>query len=40
MENSNIKRKALGKGLEELFNSEPIDYTKVEEKIIEETPKE
>lgn len=40
MENSNIKRKALGKGLEELFNSEPIDYAKVEEKIIEETPKE
>lgn len=40
MEQSNIKRKALGKGLEELFSSEPIDYTKVEEKIIEETPKE
>ncbi len=37
---SNIKRKALGKGLEELFNSEPLDYTSVEEKIIEETPEE
>lgn len=37
---NNIKRKALGKGLEELFNSEPIDYVSVEEKIIEETPKE
>ncbi len=40
MEQNNIKRKALGKGLEELFNSEPIDYTRVEEKIIEQTPKE
>lgn len=40
MEQNNIKRKALGKGLEELFNSEPIDYTKVEEKIVSETPKE
>lgn len=40
MEQNNIKRKALGKGLEELFNSEPIDYTKVEEKIVNETPKE
>ena len=40
MEQTNIKRKALGKGLEELFSSEPIDYTKVEEKIIDQTPKE
>ncbi len=40
MEQNNIKRKALGKGLEELFSSEPIDYTKVEEKIVSETPKE
>lgn len=40
MEQNNIKRKALGKGLEELFNSEPMDYTKVEEKIVNETPKE
>lgn len=40
MEQNNIKRKALGKGLEELFNSEPIDYNKVEEKIVTETPKE
>ena len=40
IEQNNIKRKALGKGLEELFNSEPIDYTKVEEKIVNETPKE
>lgn len=38
--NNNIKRKALGKGLEELFSSEPINYEKVEEKIISTTPKE
>lgn len=34
------KRKALGRGLEELFLNEPMDYNKVEEKIITETPKE
>ena len=39
MEN-NIPRKALGKGLEELFNSEPIDFSQVEEKIITTTPKD
>ena len=33
------KRRALGKGLEELFNTEQIDINKVEEKIIENTPK-
>ena len=36
----NSKRRALGRGLEELFYNEPIDYNKVEEKIITETPKE
>ena len=40
MENNNIPRKALGKGLEELFNNEPLDFNKVEEKIIETTPKD
>lgn len=40
METSNIPRKALGKGLEELFNNEPLDFNKVEEKIINSTPKE
>ena len=40
MENNNLKRRALGRGLEELFNNEPIDYNKMEEKIITETPKE
>lgn len=40
MENNNIKRRALGRGLEELFNNEPMDYNKIEEKIITETPKE
>lgn len=39
MENNN-KRRALGRGLEELFYNEPIDYSKVEEKILTETPKE
>jgi len=34
------KRRALGKGLEELFNSEVLDYSAVEEKILTETPKE
>ncbi|MDD4035783.1 MAG: ParB/RepB/Spo0J family partition protein [Bacilli bacterium] len=32
------KRKALGKGLEELFNMEPLDINKLEQKIVEETP--
>ena len=46
MENNNIqesgipKRRALGRGLEELFNSEVLDYSSVEEKIVNETPKE
>ena len=40
MENNNVKRRALGRGLEELFNNEPLDYIKIEEKIITETPKE
>lgn len=39
MENNNIKRRALGRGLEELFNNEPIDYNRMEEKIVTETPK-
>ena len=34
------KRRALGKGLEELFNSEVLDYSSVEEKIVNETPKD
>ena len=34
------RRKALGRGLEELFNNEPIDYERIEEKIIESTTKE
>lgn len=34
------RRKALGRGLEELFNNEPIDYEKIEEKIIEESNNE
>lgn len=34
------RRRALGKGLEELFNSEILDYSSVEEKIVDETPKD
>ena len=40
MENNNTtesgipKRRALGRGLEELFNSEILDYATVEEKIV------
>ena len=46
METNNIadsaipKRRALGRGLEELFNSEVLDYNTVEETIVNETPKE
>ena len=38
--NNNIKRKALGKGLEELFSSEPMTFDTVETTIINETPKD
>lgn len=34
------KRRALGKGLEELFNNEQLDISKVEESIVSTTPKE
>ena len=34
------KRRALGKGLEELFNNEQLDLNKFEKTIIESTPKE
>lgn len=34
------KRRALGRGLEELFNNEPINIAQVEEKIVNNTPKE
>lgn len=36
----NNRRKALGRGLEELFNNEPMNYESLEEKIIDLTPKE
>lgn len=36
---NNPKRRALGRGLEELFNIEDISMNKIEEKIIEETSK-
>ena len=34
------RRKALGRGLEELFNNEPIEYERIEEKIMSETANE
>ena len=34
------RRKALGRGLEELFNNEPMDYEKIEERIIDESTNE
>ena len=37
---TSTKRRALGRGLEELFYNEPIDYNKVEENILTETPRE
>ena len=40
IQETSTKRRALGRGLEELFYNEPINYEKVEEKIIKETPKD
>ena len=37
MDNNNYKRRALGKGLEELFNNEQIDFNQIEEKILDST---
>ena len=34
------KRKALGKGLEELFNSESLELEKIETRIMEEATKD
>ena len=35
-----VRRRALGKGLEELFGGEVLDFDTLEEKIVNETPKE
>lgn len=40
MKEQENKRRALGMGLEELFNSENLDFDRVEKEIIESTPKE
>ena len=40
MKEDNNKRRALGMGLEELFNTEMLDFDQVENKIVEETPKD
>lgn len=39
-EENSSKRRALGMGLEQLFNSEMLDLDQVENKIVEETPKD
>lgn len=39
-EENNSKRRALGMGLEQLFNSEMLDLDQVENKIVKETPKD
>ena len=36
--NQEIRRKTLGRGLEDLFQDDTLDYEKVEEKILRETP--
>ncbi len=38
MKEDNSKRRALGMGLEQLFNTEMLDFDQVENKIVEETP--
>ena len=40
MKELDTKRKALGRGLEELFNSESLELSKIENKIIEEADKD
>ena len=40
MKEENNRRRALGMGLEQLFNTEILDFDNVENKIIEETPKD
>ena len=37
---NNYKRRALGKGLEDLFSSEQLNFDNLEEKIIDSTPKD
>jgi len=40
MKEENNKRRALGMGLEQLFNSEFLDFDQVEKEIVNETPKD
>ena len=40
MDSNNYKRRALGKGLEELFNNEQINFDQIEEKILDSTSAE
>ena len=36
--NQEIRKKSLGRGLEDLFQDDTLDYEKVEQKILRETP--
>ena len=40
MDNNTYKRRALGKGLEELFNNEQINFDQIEEKILDSSSKD
>ena len=40
MKEEQSKRRALGMGLEQLFNTEVLDFNNIENKIIDETPKD
>ena len=40
MKEDNNKRRALGMGLEQLFNSEMLDFDQVEKENVNDTPKE
>lgn len=40
MDNNNYKRRALGKGLEELFKNEQMDFNQLEERIMQDTPQD
>ena len=40
MKEENSKRRALGMGLEQLFNAEMLDFDQVEQEIVESTPKD
>ena len=40
MDNNNYKRRALGRGLEDLFKNEQINFDQIEEKILDASSKD